>query len=110
MRNRRQTAPAGIPKSANLAGRVVLSPKARAGPAPEEAGSMRGPPLMEVIDQEDRLRRAKYLGALADRLFRDECVRLGLDADEAIRSPLMSIITRQGGPVVTPRTSGTNNP
>ena len=65
---------------------------------------------MEVINQGDRLRRAKYLGALADRLFRDECARLGIDADEAIKSPLMSIITRQGGPVVTPRTSSTNSP
>jgi hypothetical protein len=35
MKNHRQTAPAGIPKSADSAGRVVLSPKARAGPAPE---------------------------------------------------------------------------
>jgi hypothetical protein len=43
---------------------------------------------------EDRLRRAKYLGALADRLFRNECARLGLDANEAIKSPLLSIITR----------------
>jgi hypothetical protein len=65
---------------------------------------------MEVINQEDRLRRAKYLGAIADRLFRDECARLGIDAEEAIKSPLMSIITRQGGPVVTQRTSGTNSP
>jgi hypothetical protein len=65
---------------------------------------------MEVINQEDRLRRAKYLGALADRLFRDECARLGIDAEEAIKSPLMSIITRQGGPVVTRRTSSTNSP
>jgi hypothetical protein len=54
-----------------------------------------------VIKHEDRLRRAKYLGALADRLFRDECARLGLNADEAIKSPLLSIITRQGGHVVT---------
>jgi hypothetical protein len=52
---------------------------------------------------EDRLRRAKYLGALADRLFRNECARLGLNADEAIKSPLLSIIARQGGRVVTNR-------
>ena len=52
------------------------------------------------MKHEDRLRRAKYLGALADRLFR-ECARLGLNADEAIKSPLLSIITRQGGRVVT---------
>ena len=51
---------------------------------------------------EDRLRRAKYLGALADRLFRNKSARLGLDANEAIKSPLLSIITRQGGRVVTP--------
>jgi len=53
------------------------------------------------MKHENRLRRAKYLGALADRLFRNECARLGLNADEAIKSPLLSIITRQGG-VVTP--------
>jgi hypothetical protein len=53
------------------------------------------------MKHEDRLRRAKYLGALADRLFRNECARLGLNADEAIKSPLLSIITRQGGRVVT---------
>ena len=59
--------------------------------------------LTEVIKHEDRLRRAKYLGALADRLFRNECARLGLNTDEAIKSPLLSIITRQGGRVVTNR-------
>jgi hypothetical protein len=57
--------------------------------------------LTEVINYEIRIRRAKYLGALADRIFRDECARLGLNADEAIKSPLLSIITRQGGHVVT---------
>jgi len=36
--------------------------------------------LEEVIKHEDRLSRAKYLGALADRLFRNECARLGLNA------------------------------
>jgi hypothetical protein len=56
--------------------------------------------VTEVINHEVRLRRAKYLGALADRIFRDECARLGLNADEAIKSPLLSIITRQGGQVV----------
>ena len=59
--------------------------------------------MKEVIKHEDRLRRAKYLGALADRLFRNECARLGLNADEAIKSPLLSIITRQGRRVVTNR-------
>ena len=58
--------------------------------------------LTEVIKHEDRLRRAKYLGALADRLFCNECARLGLNADEAIKSPLLSIINRQGGRVLTP--------
>src|SRR5262249_40620347 len=58
--------------------------------------------LTEVMKHEDRLRRAKYLGALADRLFRNECARLGLNADKAIKSPLLSIITRQGGRVVAP--------
>ena len=58
--------------------------------------------LTVVIKHEDRLRRAKYLGALADRLFRKECARLGLNADEAMKSPLLSIITRQCGRVVTP--------
>ena len=57
---------------------------------------------MDVIDREDRLRRAKYLGALADRLFSDECARLGLDAKEAIRAPLMSIISRQRHTSVMP--------
>ena len=61
--------------------------------------------LTEVITHEDRLRRAKYLGALADRLFRNECARLGLNVEEAIKSPLLSIITRQGGCVVTPSTT-----
>ena len=60
---------------------------------------------MDVIDREDRLRRAKYLGALADRLFSDECARLGLDAKEAIRAPLLSIISRQRRIVATPTTS-----
>jgi len=50
--------------------------------------------LTEVIKHEDRLRRAK---------FRNECARLGLNADEAIKSPLLSIIIRQGGRVVTNR-------
>jgi len=58
--------------------------------------------LTEVINHEVRLRRAKYLGALADRLFRKECARLGLNADEAIKSPLLSIITRQGGRALSP--------
>jgi hypothetical protein len=57
-----------------------------------DCGSRRG--WFRVIKHEDRLRRAKYLGALADRLFRNECARLGLDANEAIKSPLLSIITR----------------
>ena len=48
---------------------------------------------MDVVTHEDRLRRA--LGALADRLFHDECARLGLDAKEAIRAPLVSIIARR---------------
>jgi hypothetical protein len=59
--------------------------------------------LTEMINHEVRLRRAKYLGALADRLFRKECARLGLNPDEAIKSPLLSIITRQVGRVVTPQ-------
>jgi hypothetical protein len=50
-----------------------------------------------VIKYEDRLRRAKYLAGLADRLFRDECARLGLNVDEAMKFPLSSIITRQLG-------------
>ena len=49
-----------------------------------------------------RLRQAKYIGALADRLFRDECARLGLDANEAINSPLASIINRRGRLAFTP--------
>ena len=49
-----------------------------------------------------RLCQAKYLGALADRLFRDECARLGLDANEAINSPLASIINRRGQLAFTP--------
>jgi hypothetical protein len=53
------------------------------------------------MTHEDRLRRAKYLGALADRLFRDECARLGLDPSEAIKSPLASIIDRRDD-IVTP--------
>jgi hypothetical protein len=52
--------------------------------------------MTEVLAYEDRLRRARYLGALADRVFRDECSRLGINVDEAIKSPLMSIIIRQG--------------
>ena len=56
---------------------------------------------MDVVTHEDRLRRAKYLGALADRLFHDECARLGLDAKEAIRAPIVSIIARQGAPIVS---------
>ena len=52
--------------------------------------------MTEVLAYEDHLRRAKYLGALADRVFRDECARLGINADEAIKSPLMSVIARQG--------------
>ena len=51
--------------------------------------------MTDVIKHEDRLRRAKYLGALADRLFRDECTRLGLNADDAIQSPLANIVIRQ---------------
>jgi len=43
------------------------------------------------LSYQDRLRHAKYLGALADRVFCRECARLGLDADEAIKSPLSSI-------------------
>ncbi len=49
------------------------------------------------LPREERLRRAAYLGARADRLFRAECARLGLDANEAIKSPLSSIIARQWG-------------
>ena len=45
----------------------------------------------------DRLRRAKWLGALADRLFRNECARLGIDADEAINSPLFFEYHRSAG-------------
>jgi hypothetical protein len=48
------------------------------------------------LSHEDRGLRARYLGALADRVFRAECARLGLDADEAIKSPLSSIIAQQG--------------
>ena len=48
------------------------------------------------LSHEDRRLRARYLGALADRVFRAECARLGLDVDEAITSPLSSIIARQG--------------
>jgi hypothetical protein len=74
---------------------------------PESVAARRKPKrsglLAELIENENRLLRAKYLGALADRLFRDECVRLGLDANEAIKSPLLSIITRQFGAVM-PRT------
>jgi len=44
---------------------------------------------------QDRLQHAKYLGALADRVFRRECARLGLDVDEAIKSPLASVSARQ---------------
>jgi hypothetical protein len=44
--------------------------------------------MTEELSHEDRL--------LADRLFRNECARLGIDADEAINSPLLSIIARQG--------------
>ncbi len=50
-----------------------------------------------MFTYEDRIRRAKYLGALADRIFRKECVRLGLDADEAIKSPCSTIGSRQCG-------------
>jgi hypothetical protein len=49
------------------------------------------------LSYEDRIRRAAYLGAVADRVFRAECVRLGLDASEAIKSPLSNIIARQWG-------------
>jgi hypothetical protein len=52
--------------------------------------------MTEALSHEDRLRRAKWLGALADRLFRNECARLGIDAHEAINSPLLSIIARRG--------------
>jgi hypothetical protein len=52
--------------------------------------------MTEALSHEDRLRRARWLGALADRLFRKECARLDIDADEAVKSPLLSIITRQG--------------
>jgi hypothetical protein len=76
--------------------------RACGGGAHAEAGRGLGA-LTELINHEVRLRRAKYLGALADRLFRKECARLGLSADEAIKCPLLSIITRQGGGVVTPR-------
>jgi hypothetical protein len=56
-------------------------------------------PLTEALTHEDRHRRAKYLGALADRYSSDECARLGLDVREAMKSPLASIITRQDGPL-----------
>jgi hypothetical protein len=46
---------------------------------------------------ENRTRRAEYLGRVADRAFRQECARLGLDANEAIRLPLSSIIMQQWG-------------
>src|SRR5258707_11368134 len=39
------------------------------------------------LSQEDRCLRARYLGALADRVFRAECARLGLD----VRIPTMPI-------------------
>jgi hypothetical protein len=52
--------------------------------------------MTEALSHEDRLRQARWLGALADRLFRQECARLDIDADEAVKSPLLSIITRQG--------------
>jgi bifunctional non-homologous end joining protein LigD len=76
----------------------------------EARGGGRLGALTEVINHEVRLRRAKYLGALADRLFRNECARLGLNADEAIKSPLMSIITRQSGQVVTARKRSPGQP
>jgi hypothetical protein len=63
--------------------------------------------LTEAINHEVRLRRAKYLGALADRLFRDECACLGLNADEAIKSPPLS--TRQIGHVVISRATAISN-
>jgi hypothetical protein len=47
--------------------------------------------LTEVIACEVRLHRARSLGALADRLFHDDCARLGSDANDAIKSPLASI-------------------
>jgi hypothetical protein len=47
------------------------------------------------LSYQDRLQHARYLGALADRVFRRECARLGLDADEAIKSPLSPISARQ---------------
>jgi hypothetical protein len=49
------------------------------------------------LTRDERLLRAKYLGAAADRVFRAECARLGLDASEAIKSPLASIIAREWG-------------
>ena len=47
------------------------------------------------LSLEDRRRRARYLGALADRVFYHECARLGLNVDEVIKYPLSSIIIRQ---------------
>jgi len=52
------------------------------------------------LSREERTRRAAYLGAVADRVFRAECARLRLDASEAIKSPLSSIIARQWGNAV----------
>ncbi len=54
-----------------------------------------------ILTYDDRIRRAKYLGALADRIFRKECMRLGLDVAEAIKSPCSSIVSRQCG-IVAP--------
>jgi len=58
-----------------------------------------------ALSYEDRIRRAKYLGALADRVFRKECVRLGLDVGEAIKSPISSIVARQCGVAIELRQS-----
>jgi hypothetical protein len=64
---------------------------ANGGPMPKSAGGGHG---------KDFGNRRAY--ALADRLFRKECARLGLNADEAIKSPLLRIITRQGGRALSP--------
>jgi hypothetical protein len=88
-----RTSPIPAPAEGGVA--AVVSPRRLPRNAPDGAN--------EVIkhrdiglSHEDRRLRARYLGALADRIFRAECARLGLNADEAITSPLASIIARQG--------------
>jgi hypothetical protein len=89
----------GVPQpQENLACPVTRSSPLRPMAQVEEPGLRRGEAggrgglgsLTDVIKHEDRLRRAKYLGALADRLFRDECTRLGLNADDDPLSRILS--------------------